>query len=359
MTTVSNTTSILKGRVVSLERINMDNAAADRCRKNYNITYRYDPDSLPVAFEVSRFCEYDKSDKKEVAILQNAVRCLKAMWLDGHENDTAILDEYANDTLLTFDYDTGKTLFDEETFQKDSDEYKNKQRALVAEYNKIVESSTLLNAIENAKKLQQIKDKIVELKAAEPKKDDAKYNHPEIVKGTTSVKQALDRYNELCDLRNKYKQEWEQYEIDYKHSQAGKLDISDDAFRVFKELYKANVFTSNAINRCAFTAYESVKDYNENNWKAVTSFKTVEESKKFLNQKPLKLWKKYGHYTNDYTWPYVVDWMMYDHFNDTDLMWLNALKAFIKRVVALKRIEEQHTDACEQNTDVCEKNTSK
>lgn len=349
MTVVNNTTSILKGRVVSLERINMDNAAADRCRKsNYDITYKYNPDTLPNNFEVRRFCEYDKSGEKEVAILQNAVKCLRAMWLE--TDDTSILDEYANDTLLTFDFATGKNIFDEDSFQKDLNEYKNKQHVLVEEHNKIVASTTLLNAIENAKKLQQIKDKVAELQATQPKKEDAKYNHPEIVKGTTSVKQALDRYKELWDLRKKCKQEWEQYELDYKHSRAGKLDISDDTFRVFKELYKANVFSSGAINRSAFTAYESVKDYNENSWKEVTSFDKGVESRKFLNQKQLKLWEKYGKYIVSHTWPDVTDWMMYDHFNDTDLMWLNALNAFIKRVMALKRIEEQHTDACEQNT---------
>lgn len=362
MTVVNNTTSILKGRVVSLERINMDNALVDSCRKtNYGITYRYDPSTLPEAFEVSRFCEYDKSNKKEVAVLQNAVKCLKALRF-GPE-DTSILDGYADDTLLTFDYDTGKTLFDEETFQKDLNEYKNKLHVLVEEHNKIVATTTLLNAIENAKMLQQIKDKVAELRTTQPAKSDAKYNHPEIVKGTTSVKQALDRFKELCDLCDKYSQEWEQYEIDYKHSHARKLDISEDTFRVFKELYKANVFTSGAMNVSAklyeaASRYESVKDFNENDWKRV-SFDERDESRKFLNQKPLKLWRKYVSYIDQFKAPRVVDWMMYDHFNDTDLMWLNALKAFCERVTALKRIEEQHTNACEQHTDICEKNTSK
>ena len=338
-----NETSILKGRVVSLEEIHAYNESIDHSRRyNNSVSYKYDPNTLPDRFDVARFCEYDKSDKKEVAILQNAVRCLKAMWL-GTE-DTSILDEYANDTLLMFDYDTGKTLFDEDAFQKDSNEYKNKQRVLIDEYNKIVASSTLLNAIENAKKLQQIRNKIAELQASQPKKDDAKYNRPEIIKGTTSVKQALDRYKELCDLGRKYDQEWEQYEIDYKHSHAQKLSISEDTFRVCKELYNEGIFRSDAINPAskmydAIIRYDSVKDCNENSWKNV-SFDARDEGRKFLNQKQLKLWRKYGSYVRQFDAPRVTDWMMYDHFNDSDLMLLNALKAFNERVTALKRIEE-------------------
>ena len=346
-----NETSILKGRVVTLEQINADNALVDSCRKvNYGIHYKYEPNTLPDFFDVDRFCKAECSNEKEVAILQNAVKCLKAMWL-GTE-DTSILDEYANDTLLTFDYATGKTLFDEETFQKDLDEHKNKQHVLVAEHNKIVATTTLLNAIENAKKLQQIKDKIAELQTTQPKKDDAKYNHPEIVKGTTSVKQALDRYKELCELGKKCEQEWDQYELDYKHSHAKNLSISEDTFKVFKELYKEGVFTSGTINISSklydAVLYDSVKDFNENSWKNV-SFDARDEGRKFLNQKQLKLWRKYGHYVDQFKAPRVVDWMMYEHFNDTDLMWLNALKAFNERVTALKRIEEQHTDVCEQS----------
>ena len=235
-----NQTSILKGRVVTLDQIRADNALVDSCRiTNYGISYKYDPSTLPDHIDVKRFNDAECNNEKEVAILQNAVKCLKAMWL-GTE-DTSILDEYANDTLLTFDFATGKILFDEEAFQKDSDEYKNKQKMLVAEYNKIVASSTLLNAIENSKKLQQIKDKIAELQMTQPKKDDAKYNHPEIVKGSTSIKQALDRYKELCELGKKYEQEWGQYELDYKHRNAKKLDVSEDTFRVFKERYKEGV----------------------------------------------------------------------------------------------------------------------
>ena len=358
MTEISNAgcnqTSILKGRVVSLERINMDNAAIDRCRRdNYRINYKYGDNTLPDHINVERFNKAECNNEKEVSILQNAVKCLKAMWL-GTE-DTSILDEYANDTLLTFDFVTGKNLFDEKTFLKDLDEYKNKQRVLIAEYNKIVASSTLLNAIENAKKLQQIKDKIAELQAAQPKKDDAKYNHPEIVKGSTSVKQALDRYKELCELGKKCEQEWGQYGLDYKHSHATKLNISEDTFRVFKELYKEGVFSPGSLSAsstlCYYAIhYESVKDFNENSWKKV-SFNEIEEGRKFLNQKQLKLWRKYGCYNEQFYGPRVTDWMMYDHFNDNDLAWLTALKAFIERVTALKRIEEQHTDACEQHTD--------
>ena len=338
-----NETSILKGRVVTLEEISAYNESIDHSRRyNNSVNYKYDPSTLPDRFDVSRFCEYDKSDEKEVAILQNAVRCLKAMWL-GTE-DTSILDEYANDTLLTFDYDTGKILFDDDTFQKDLNAHKNKQRVLIDEYNKIVESSTLLNAIENAKKLSQIKDKIAELQMTQPKKDDAKYNRHEIIKGTTSVKQALDRYKELCDLGRKCEQEWDQYELDYKHSHAQKLSVSEDTFRMCKELYNAHLFTSNSLNPSsslynAITRYESVKDCNENSWKQV-SFDARDEGRKFLNQKQFKLWRKYGSYVRQFDAPRVTDWMMYDHFNDSDLMMLNALKAFNERVTALKRIEE-------------------
>lgn len=354
MTTISKAgnkpSNVIMGRIVSPEQIDMDNAAVDRCRKsNYGVAYKYNPNTLPYCFDVTRFCDYDKSGKEEVAILQNAVRCLRAMWF-GVE-DVSILDEYVDDTLLTFDYATGKTLFDEETFKKDLNEYKNKQKALIAEYNKIAASTTLLNAIENAKKLQQIKDKIAELQVSQPKEDDAKYNHPEIVEGNISVKQALDRYKELHELYNKYKQEWEQHIIDYKRSRAKKLNISDDTFRIFKDLYNDGIFVTGTTERlnAAVARYESVEDYNENNWKEVAAPDARDEGRKFLTQKQLKLWRKYGDYVNQSHSPLVVDWMMYDHFNDNDLMWLNALKAFNERVIALKRIEEQHTDECDQS----------
>ena len=356
MAEINNTTSILKGRVVTLDQIRADNTLADSCRRvNYGVSYKYESDTLPDFIEVERFNNGERDNEKEVAILQNAVKCLKAM---PYDLDTSILDEYANDTLLTFDYATGKNIFDEETFEKDSNEHKNKQRALIAEYNKIVASSTLANAIENAKKLQQIKNKIDELRTTQPKKDDAKYNHPEIVKGSTSVKQVLDRYKELCDLRNKCSQEWEQYEIDYKKNRANKLSISEDTFKVFKELYKDGAFKDASDKLCAAASrYESVKDYNENNWKEV-SFCDQTEYKSCLNQKRLKLWQKYSRYIWDPSMPRVVEWMMYEQFNDTDLMWLNALKAFDERVRALKRIEEQHTNACEQHTDACEQHNN-
>ena len=351
MTETNNARGGLLGRVVTFEETLANDAYVDSCKRyNYSVNYKYNPATLPDRFDVNRFCEYDKSDEKEVSVLQNAVKCLKVM---GFDLDTSILDEYVNDTLLTFDYDTGKILFDEDAFQKDLDAHKNKQRALIAEYNKIVESSTLLNAIENAKKLQQIKSKIAELQASQPDKSDAKYNHPEIVKGSTSVKQALDRYKELGELSNKYEQEWEQYVLDYKHSHAKKLNISEDTFKVFKELYKEGIFSSGVINPSsklydAVIRYESVKDFNENSWKEV-NFDAGNEGRKFLNQKQLKLWRKYGNYVRQFDAPVVIDWMMYDHFNDTDLMWLNALKAFNERVTALKRIEEQHTDTCKQS----------
>lgn len=338
----NNAISILKGRVVTLDQIRANNAFVDSCRKvNYGVSYKYDGNTLPDFIDVKRFNDAEYNNEKEVAILQNAVRCLKAV-LWGPE-DISILDEYATDTLLTFDYATGKTLFDEETFQKDLNEYKNKQHVLVEEHNKIVATTTLLNAIENAKKLQQIKDKVAELRIAQPKKEDSKYNHPEIVKGTTSVKQVLDRYKELLELHDKCEQEWEQYETDYQHRNAKKLDISEDAFKIFKELYKEGVSASPKL--CdAVSRYESVKDYNENSWKEVHFGDVRDESRKFLNHKQLKLWRKYGGYVEQFKAPRIKDWLMYDHFNDTDLMWLNALKAFYERVVALKRIEEQHTD---------------
>ena len=337
-----NETCILKGKVVSLERINMDNAAADRCRRNnYGITYKYEPDTLPLCIDVNRFNDAECKNEKEVYALQYAVKCLNALTY-GPE-DTSILDEYANDTLLTFDYNTGNTLFDDDAFQRDLNEYKNKQKALVEEHNKIVATTTLVNAIENAKKLQQIKNEVAELRTKQPDKSDAKYNHPEIVKGTTSVKQALDRYKELCELRDKCEQEWGQLVMDYKHSHAGKLTISEDTFRIVKELDKEGIRLTGDTEKLynAITRYESVEDYNENNWKDVSSFDGRDESRKFLTQKQFKLWRKYGIYIPSYYGPAVIDWMMYDHFNANDLMWLNALKAFYERVTALKRIEEQ------------------
>ena len=341
MTEIKPPSNVLKGRVVSLDQIRAENALVDSYRRiNYGEHYKYDPETLPDFIEVARFNECESGNEKEVKILQNAVKCLNAM---PYDLDTSILDEYANDTLLTFDYDTGKILFDEETFEKDSNEHKNKQRALIAEYNKIAASTTLLNAIENAKKLQQIKDKIAELQTTQPKKDDAKYNHHEIVQGSTSVKQVLDRYNELRDLRKKYEQEWEQYAIDYKKSRVNKLSISEDTFKVFKELYKDGAFKDASDKLCAAASrYESVKDYNENVWKEVR-FCDQDEYKNCLNQKQLKLWQKYNRYIREPSHPRVVEWMMYEQFNDTDLMWLNALKAFSERVIALKRIEEQNS----------------
>ena len=349
---ISRPSNVLMGRVVTLEQIRADNALVDSYRRiDYGVHYKYERETLPDHINVEQFNNGERNNEKEVKVLQNAVKCLNAL---PYSLDTSILDEYANDTLLEFDYATGKNIFDEETFKKDLDEHKNKQRALIAEYNKIVASSTLLNAIENAKKLQQIKDKITELQKAEPKKDDAKYNHPEIVKGSTSVKQVLDRYKELCELRDKCEQEWEQYGIDYKKSRANKLSISEDTFKVFKELYKDGAFKDASDKLRAASRYESVKDYNENSWKEVPLFDAIDGNRKFLNQKQLKLWQKYGHYVSQVYTPssdvIVTKWMMYEQFNDTDLMWLNALKAFSERVTALKRIEEQHTDACEQNS---------
>ena len=347
MTEIKTPSNILKGRVVTLEQLRADNALVDSCKRiNYGEHYKYELETLPDCIDVKYFNNGERNNEKEVRVLQYAVKCLKAM---PYNLDTSNLDEYANDTLLEFDYATGKIIFDEETFEKDSNEHKNKQRALIAEYNKIAASTTLLNAIENAKKLQQIRDKIAELQASQPKKDDAKYNHPEIVKGATSVKQVLDRYNELRDLRKKYEQEWEQYKIDYKKNRANKLSISEDTFKVFKELYKDGAFRDAPDKLCAAASrYESVKDYNENNWKEVR-FCDQDEYKNCLDQKQLKLWPRYKRYIYEPSHQRVVDWMMYEQFNDTDLMWLNALKAFSERVRALKSIEEQHANGCEQN----------
>ena len=134
------------------------------------------------------------------------------------------------------------------------------------------------------KKYTKAEEKKEPDKKEEPKKDDAKYNHPEIVKGSTSVKQALDRYKELCDLRSKYEQEWEQHGIDYQRSRASKLTISEDTFKVFKELYKDGAFRDASDKLCAAASrYESVKDYNENNWKEVPLFDVQDEGRKFLN----------------------------------------------------------------------------
>ena len=360
MTEINNARGGLLGRVVSLDEVRAYNESIDsNTRYNYKVNYKYSSNTLPDRINEERFNKCECNNEKEVAILQNAVKCLKAMWLGRsiplNAEEISFLDEYANDTLLTFDYDTGKILFDEKAFEKDSNEYKNKQRTLIAEYNKIVASSTLLNAIENAKKLQQIKDKIAELQASQPDKSDAKYNHHEIVKGSISVKQALDRYKELWELLDKCEQEWNQYELNYKRSRAKKLNISEDTFKVFKELHKEGVFRDAPDKLCAAASrYENVKDYNENNWKEVSFSDVNDEGKKFLTQKQFKLWQKYGRYVEYFYEPQIRAWMMYDHFNDTDLMWLNALKVFNERVTALKRIEEQHTDACEQHTNACE-----
>lgn len=345
----SNVASILKGRVVTLDQIRADNALIDSCKKtNYGVSYKYDPSSLPDFIDVNRFNKAECNNEKEVKVLQNAARCLKAM---PDSFDTSILDEYANDTLLTFDFVTGRNLFDEDTFQKDLNEHKSEQLALIDEYNKIVATSTLLNAVENAKKLQQIKAKLAELQTALPKKEDAKYNHPEIVKSSVSVKQALDRYKELRDLRNKYDQDLDQRIIDYKHSHAGKLNISEDTFRIFKDLYNNGLFIDVQSDKFkdAVTRYESVKDYNENNWKEVSLYDMRDTGANFLNRKQLKLWQRFGCYNDQYRGPRSTDWQMYEHFNDTDLEWLTALKALYERVIALKRIEEQHADACEQS----------
>ena len=62
MTEINNTTSILKGRVVTLEQLRSDNALVDSCRRiDYGIHYKYEPDTLPRLIDVKRFnkCECD------------------------------------------------------------------------------------------------------------------------------------------------------------------------------------------------------------------------------------------------------------------------------------------------------------
>ena len=348
MTTIgTNELSVLRGTVVSLDRIRMDNASTARAKSTViGLDYKWDRGALPDHIDTARFCKVGANNAQEVNALLNAVKCRKAMWLDVNSSkfnadDTSILDDYVNDTLLTFDYETGKNIFDEEAYKKDSREYENKQKLLIDEHNRLVKQATLANAFTIAEQIKAIESKIVELKSTQPKKEDAKYNHTEIAKGETTVVEVLNRYKELHALRSKYEKEWDEYENDVKHNRAGHLDLSEDTFRVFKELHAIKVFSSDAIslNNTLYKAlrYESVADYNENNWKEV-SFDGSVESRKFLNQKRLKLWSKYGQYTDQFYAPNVVDWLLYDNFTDKDLTWLKALESFVNRVITLKQI---------------------
>ena len=344
----TNELSVLKGTVVSLDRIRMDNASTARAQQTIiGLDYKWPHEVLPDHIDVASFCKVESNNEQEVNVLLNAVKCRKAMWLQIYSSkftvdDTSILDDYIDDTLLTFDYETGKNIFDEKAYNKDLHEYESKQKLLIDEHNKIVESTTITNAIENTGKIQQIKNKIAELQSAQPKKEDAKYNHPEIAKGETTVAEVLNRYKELCALERKYKKEWDDYKNDVKHNRAGHLNISEDTYKVFKELDAVGAFNRDSINIYNNTlqnsvCYKSVADYNENNWKKV-SIDERDESRNFLKQKHLKLWSRYGQYIRQFDAPNVVDWLMYEHFTDKDLVWLNALKSFVKRVIALKEI---------------------
>ena len=348
MTTIgANELSVLRGNIVSLDRIRMDNAAIDRATKhNYNVDYKWPREVLPNHIDPASFSKAEANNAQEVNVLLNAVKCKKAMWLDVNStkfnaDDTSILDDYVDDTLLTFDYETGKNIFDENAYEKDLHEYKSKQKLLLDEHNKLVKYVTLANAVTTAEQVKAIKSKIAELQSTQPKKEDAKYNHPEIVKGETTVAEVLNRYKELYALERKYKKEWDDYQTGVKHNRAGHLDISEDTFKVFKELYAIRVFDSSAINvnNMLYKAlqYESVADYNENNWKSIRIDEGV-ESRNFLNQKRPKLWYRYKQYVDQFYAPNVVDWLMYEHFTDKDLVWLNALKSFVDRVITLKSI---------------------
>lgn len=344
---MTNETFILKGNVVSLDRIRMDNASIDHAAKhNYNVDYRWSREELPRNIDAARISK----EEKEVNVLLNAVKCRKAMNLDVNTSgglkfnadDTSLLDDYIDDTLLAFDYETGKNIFDEEAYKKDLHEYERKQKLLIDEHNRLVEQTTIANAITTADQINAIKSKIAELKSTQPKKEDAKYNHPEIAKGETTVAEVLNRYKELNALERKYAKEWDDYQTNVKHNGARHLNISEDTFRVFKELYTTGVFSRDAINSYNNTLvdalkYESVEDFNENNWKSVCTDER-DDSRNFLNQKRLKLWNKYGRYVDQFHAPFVVDWLMYEHFTDKDLVWMNALKSFVNRVITFKGI---------------------
>ena len=352
MTTIgTNETFVLKGNVVSLDRIRMDNASIDHAAKcNYDVDYRWSSNELPTNIDVARFSKGVSNNAQEVNVLLNAVKCRKAMNLDVNldgglkfnADDTSLLDDYIDDTLLTFDYETGKNIFDEKAYKKDLHEYESKQKLLIDEHNRLVKQATLANAVTTAEQINAIKSKIAELQTAQPKKEDAKYNHPEIAKGETAVAEVLNRYKELHALKRKYAKEWDDYKISVQHRGAKHLNISEDTFRVFKELYATGVFSRDAINSYNNTLidalqYGSVADFNENNWKSVHTDER-DDSRNFLNQKRPKLWSKYGQYVDQFRAPFVVDWLMYEHFTDKDLVWMNALKSFVNRDTTFKRI---------------------
>lgn len=346
---MTNETFIVKGNVVSLDRIRMDNASIDHAAKhNYNVDYKWSRDELPNNIDVAIFSKAEANNAQEVNVLLNAVRCRKAMNLGVNTgsglkfdaDDTSLLDNYIDDTLLTFDYETGKNIFDEKAYKKDLHEYESKQKLLIDEHNRLVAQTTLANAVATAEQINAIKSKIAELKTVQPKKEDTKYNHPEIAKGETTVAEVLNRYKELHALERKYAKEWDDYKINVKHRGARHLNISEDTFRVFKELYTTGVLSREAINSCTLVdalQYGSVEDFNENNWKSVHTDER-DDSRNFLNQKHPKLWNKYGRYIDQFKAPFVVDWLMYEHFTDKDLVWMNALKSFVNRVITFKRI---------------------
>lgn len=346
---MTNETFIVKGNVVSLDRIRMDNASIDHAAKyNYNLGYKWSREELPNNIDVAVFCKAEANNAQEVNALLNAVRCRKAMDLyvnmgGGSKfdaDDTSLLDDYIDDTLLTFDYETGKNIFDEKAYEKDLNEYESKQKLLIDEHNRLVAQTTMANAVASAERIYAIKSKMAELKTAQPKKEDTKYNHPEIAKGETTVAEALNRYKELHALKCKYEKEWDDYKINVRHQGAKHLNISEDTFKVFKELYTTGVLSHEAVNSRTIVdalQYGSVEDFNENNWKSV-HIDEHDVSRKFLNQKHLKLWDKYGQYIDQFYAPFVVDWLMYEHFTDKDLVWMNALKSFVNRVIAFKRI---------------------
>ena len=343
----TNETFVLKGNVVSLDRIRMDSASTARTVSNYHVDYKWPSEALPDHIDPARFSKGEANNAQEVNVLLNAVKCRKAMWLQIYSSkfsvdDTSILDDYVDDTLLTFDYETGKNIFDEKAYEKDLRAYESKQKLLIDEHNRLVEQVNIVNAIATTEQIKAIKSKIAELKSTQPKKEDAKYNHPEIAKGETTVAEVLNRYKELHALSRKYAKEWEDYQNDVKHNRAGHLNISEDTYKVFKELHAIGAFSRDAINvynNALGNAlrYESVADYNENNWEKV-SIDTRDESRNFLNQKRPKLWQKYGGYIEQFSEPRVEDWLMYEHFTDKDLTWLKALESFVKRVIALKQI---------------------
>ena len=171
----TNETFVLKGNVVSLDRIRMDNAStACGAMTAYAVSPRWPREILPNNTDPERFSKGESNNAQEVNVLLNAVRCRKAMYLDvGSKftaDDTSLLDDYIDDTLLTFDYETGKNIFDEEVYEKDLHAYENKQKLLIDEHNRLVKQATLANAVATAEQINAIKSIIAELQTTQPKK---------------------------------------------------------------------------------------------------------------------------------------------------------------------------------------------